>query len=257
MNMLRTEFRKLVPYRTFWMILGIYVLLLILLLYISRSVTVGGQALGGTMFEFPGIWARFAYISYFFHLLLGILVIVLVTDEYSFRTIRQQVIDGRSRTEVVLAKFYVILGLAVFSTVFLLALGLFFGLLFSASKGASAIFGQIDALSYFFVQAVGYMALAMFFAFLVRKSGLAIIAFLAWSKIVEPIIHLQLDDSIDRFLPMKVFGSLTPTPGQEIIDQLTESPVLTLSPAWAVLPALGYIGLLLLGSVLLVRLRDL
>ena len=256
MNLLRTEFRKILPYRTFWVILAIYVVLLLLILYVSRNVTISGQSLGNSLYEFPGLWGRFTYIAYFFNLLLGILVIVLVTDEYSFRTIRQQVIDGRSRAEVVLAKFYVVLGLAVFSTIFLLALGLFFGLLFSSSKSISAILGQINHLSYFFVQSVGYMALAMFFAFLIRKSGLAIIAFLAWSKIVEPILHLQLDDSIDKFMPMKVFSSLTPTPGQEIIDQLT-TPTMALTPAWALLPALGYIALLLLGSILLVRYKDL
>jgi ABC-2 type transport system permease protein len=256
MNLLRTEFRKIFPYRTFWVILGIYVLLLVLLVYVSRSVMISGQSLGASIYEFPGIWGRFTYIAYFFNLLLGILVIVLVTDEYSFRTIRQQVIDGLSRTEAVLAKFYVVLGLAVFSTVFLLVLGLTFGLLFSSTTGISAVLGQIDQLSYFFVQAVGYMTLAMFFAFLIRKSGLAIIAFLAWSKIVEPIIHLQLDDRMDKYMPMKVFGSLTPTPGQELIDQLT-SPTQALTPAWAVLPALGYIALLVLASILLLRSRDL
>lgn len=256
MNLLRTEFRKIFPYRTFWVILAIYVLLLALLVYVSRSVMVSGQSVGPSMYQFPGLWVRFTYIAYFFNLLLGILIIVLVTDEYSFRTLRQQVIDGLSRAELVLSKFYVILALAVFSTVFLLVLGLFFGLLYSNDTGIGAMLGQIDHLSYFFVQAVGYMALAMFFAFLVRKSGLAIIAFLAWSKIVEPIIHYQLDDSIDKYMPMKVFGSLTPMPGQEMLDQLT-APTELLSPAWATLPALVYIGLLLLLSYLLLRFRDL
>ncbi|MBD1396974.1 ABC transporter permease [Pontibacter sp. JH31] len=256
MNLLQIEFRKIFLYRTFWVILGIYALLLLLSIYVSKSVLISGQTVGASMFEFPGLWARFSFIAYFFNLLLGILIIVLITDEYSFRTFRQQVIDGLSRKELVLAKFCVALGLAVFSTVFLLALGLIFGLLFSKDKSFSAVLGQIDHLSYFFVQSVGYMTLAMFFAFLVRKSGLAIIAYLAWAKLVEPIIHYQLDDSLDKYMPIKVFGSLTPTPGQEIIDQLT-SPTQALSPAWAVLPALGYIGLLLLGSYLLLRFRDL
>ncbi|WP_018479649.1 ABC transporter permease [Pontibacter roseus] len=256
MNLLRTEFRKIFPYRTFWGILAIYMLLLLLVLYISRNVMLGGQSMGASMYQFPGLWERFTYIAYFFNLLLGILVIVLITDEYSFRTIRQQVIDGLSRAEAVLSKFYVVLALAVFSTLLLLALGLTFGLLFSVKRGMGAVLGQIDHLSYFFVQSVGYMALAMFFAFLFRKSGLAIIAFLAWSKIVEPVIHYQLPDRIDKYLPMKVFSSLTPMPGREVLDQLT-SPTEMLSPAWATVPAMLYIGLLLLLSYLLLRLRDL
>lgn len=256
MNLIKTELRKIIQYPTFWVIMATYVLLQVLLIYFSSSFMVSGQALGKSLYDFPNLWMRFSYIAYFFNLLLGILVIVLITDEYSYRTLRQQVIDGRSRTEAVLAKFYVTLGLAATGTVFLLAMGLLFGLIYSKDTSLGAIFGKIDYLSYFFVQAVGYMCLAMFFAFLIRKSGLAIIAFLAWSKIVEPIIHYQIDDSIDRFMPMKVFGSLTPTPGQEIIDGLT-SPTLALSPAWAVLPALFYIALLVLASMLLVRFRDL
>jgi hypothetical protein len=231
MNLLRTEFRKIFPYRTFWVILAIYVLLLALLVYVSRSVMVSGQSVGPSMYQFPGLWVRFTYIAYFFNLLLGILIIVL-------------------------SKFYVVLALAVFSTVFLLVLGLIFGLLYSNDTKLSAMLGQIDHLSYFFVQAVGYMVLAMFFAFLIRKSGLAIIAFLAWSKIVEPVIHYQLDDSIDKYMPMKVFGSLTPMPGQDMLDKFT-APTELLSPAWATLPALVYIGLLLLLSYLLLRFRDL
>lgn len=256
MNLIRTELRKILPYLTFWTIMAIYILLQLLLLFFSRNMMISGQSLGNAMFEFPGLWMRITYVASFFNLLLGILVIVLVTDEYSYRTIRQQVIDGRSRTEAVLAKFYVILGLAAISTLFLLVVGLSFGMAFSSNTGIKAILGQIDHLSYFFLQAIGYMCLAMLFAFLIRKSGLAIVAFLAWSKIVEPIIHYQIDDSVDKFMPMKVFGSLTPTPGQEIIDQLT-SPTTMLSPAWAALPAIAYIGLLLLATILLVRQRDL
>ncbi|PKV63200.1 ABC transporter permease [Pontibacter ramchanderi] len=256
MNLIRTELRKIIHYPTFWTIMAIYVLLQVLLIYFSSNLMVSGQSLGKSLYDFPNIWMRFSYIAYFFNLLLGILLIVLITDEYSFRTLRQQVIDGRSRAEAVLAKFYVTLGLAAAGTVFLLAMGLLFGLIYSTNTSIEAIFSKIDYLSYFFVQAVGYMCLAMFFAFLIRKSGLAIIAFLAWSKIVEPIIHYQMDDRIDRFMPMKVFGSLTPTPGQELIDGLT-SPTMALSPGWAVLPALVYIALLVFGSILLVRLRDL
>lgn len=256
MNLIRTELRKILQYPTFWVIMATYVILQVLLIYFSSNFMVSGQSLGKSLYDFPNLWMRFSYIAYFFNLLLGILVIVLITDEYSFRTLRQQVMDGRSRTEAVLAKFYVTLGLAATGTVFLLVMGLLFGLMYSKDTSIGAIFGKIDYLSYFFIQAVGYMCLAMFFAFLVRKSGLAIIAFLAWSKIVEPIIHYQIDDRIDRFMPMKVFGSLTPTPGQEIIDGLT-SPMMVLSPGWAILPALLYIALLVLASILLVRFRDL
>ncbi|MFD2245715.1 ABC transporter permease [Pontibacter ruber] len=256
MNLLRIEFLKIFPYRTFWVILGIYVLLMILLVYASSNIVINGESLGPATYQFPGIWSRLTYIASFFNLLLGILMIVLVTDEYSFRTMRQQVIDGLSRLDLVLAKFYVVLAVAVVATLFLLLLGLYFGLLYSSDKSTSSMFSQIDFLSYYFVQAVAYMALAMFFAFLIRKSGLSIIAFLAYAKIVEPIIHFNLDDQWDKYMPMKVLSSLTPMPGQELLDQLT-SPTELLAPQWATLPALCYIGLFLGLSYVILRLRDL
>lgn len=256
MNLLRTEFRKTAPYRTFWVILGIYVLLMLLILYSSTNVEINGKTLGNETYQFPGLWMRLTYIAHFFNLLLGILVIVLVTDEYSYRTIRQQVIDGLSRAEVVLSKFYVVVTLAVFSTLFLFALGLYFGLIYSSDKSINSMFSQLDYLSYYFVQAVAYMSLAMFFAFLIRKSGLAIIAFIAYTKIIEPLIHFKLPDQLDKYFPMKALDSLTPMPGQEIFGQLT-SPIEQLSPEWAALPTLVYIGLFLLLTYFILKVRDL
>lgn len=256
MNLLRTEFRKIFPYRTFWVILATYVLLMVLILYTSTSVEINGKALGNETYQFPGVWMRLTYVAHFFNLLLGILIIVLITDEYSYRTIRQQVIDGLSRAEVVLAKFYVVLSIAVFSTVMLLAIGLYFGLLYSTDKSAGAIFSQIDHLSYYFVQAVAYMALAMLFAFIIRKSGLAIIAFIAYTKIIEPLIHYNLPDQTDKYFPMKALDSLTPMPGQDLFGQIT-SPIEQLTPAWATVPTLVYTGLFLLLSYLVLKVRDL
>jgi len=256
MNLLRIERYKLLPYRTVWIILAIYAGLLLLLLYAGSQITINGQTLEQELYQLPELWQRLTYLASFFNLLFGILIIVLVTDEYSFRTLRQQVIDGLSRAELVLAKFYVILGLAALGTLILLVVGLYFGLLHGKSHSASAIFGQIDALPYFFVQAAGYMTLAMLFAFLIKRSGLSIIAFIAYAKIVEPLLHFRLPDHMDQYMPMKVLGSLSPMPGQDLLDQLT-TPTLQLSPQQAVLPAIGYIGVFCLLSYYTLKFKDL
>ena len=256
MNLLRIELYKILPYRTVWIILAAFVILLILFLNASSQVVINGQQLGDSMYTFPALWPRLAYIASFFNLLFSILIIMLVTDEYSFRTFRQQVIDGLSRADLVLAKFYVILALAAVSTLFLLLLGLYFGLLYSTDRSLSAIFSQTDALLYYFVQSAGFMALAMFFGFLIRKSGLAIVIFIAYTMVLEPLIHFRLPDSVDRYMPLKVLASLTPRPLQGVIDQMT-SPTDLLTPAWAALLAIVYILLFWLLSLYTLRLRDL
>src|SRR5690606_4184788 len=115
-----------------------------LLLYTGSNISVNGQQLGSQMYDLPDFWQTLTYMASFFNLLLGVLVIVLVSDEYTFRTLRQQVIDGLSRAELVLAKFYVVLGLGAFATFFLLLLGLYFGLLHGQHHTADAVFSQTD-----------------------------------------------------------------------------------------------------------------
>ncbi|WP_187262932.1 ABC transporter permease subunit [Pontibacter beigongshangensis] len=256
MNLLRLELYKILPYRTFWVILGIFMLLVFLIFYSVHDITINNTQLGAANYQFPDIWLKLTYISSFFNTLLGILVIVLVSDEYTFRTFRQQIMDGLSRVELVLAKFYVTLGLAAVCTLFLLLIGLFFGLRHSTDTSAGAIMQHLDALFYYFLQAVGFMSLAMLFGFVIKKSGLAIIAFISYVLVLEPIIRSQIPDHIDKFFPTKVLSSLTPLPVQQLLDQAT-SPTELLTPAWATLPALGYIGLFLLVSYLLLRFRDL
>ena len=255
-QLLTTELRKLLPYRTFWIILLLYGALLVLFMYSSSAITINGRQFGVEMYRFPGIWMRLTYIASYFNLLLGILMITLITDEYAFRTFRQQVIDGLFRRDLVAAKCLVTLLIGMVCTVFVALTGLFFGLTYSPSWTVALVTQDVMHLVYYLVQALGYMSIAVFLAFLIKRNGLAILAFLLYTKVLEPLIHWRLDDATDKYLPMKVFSSLTPTPGQEVLDSLT-GPTIVLSPQQAVLPALIYVGVLYLLSFILLKLRDL
>lgn len=256
LSLLRTELRKLLPYRTFWLILGIFVLMLVLILRMGSSVSINGQTAGAAFYKFPDFWMTLTYIASWFNLLLGILVIILITDEYSFRTFRQQVIDGYFRSEVIAAKLLVMVLVAFFATLVLAILGLGFGLTYAAEVTPEKITGNMMYLVYYFVQALGYMSLAMFFGFLLRKNGLAIIAFLLFSKIIEPILRFPIDDALDQFFPVKTFSSLTPMPGQDVLDSAFGTTV-ALSPQHAVLPAAVYILVFVGLSYSLLKTRDL
>lgn len=255
-SLLTTELRKLLPYRTFWIILLLYAVLLVLFMYSSSAIRLNGQQLGDDFYRFPGIWMRLTYIASYFNLLLGILMITLITDEYAFRTFRQQVIDGLFRSDLVAAKFLVVAFIALVCTAFVGLTGLGFGLSYTQAVDPALVLRQAMHLAYYLVQALGYMSLAVLVSFLIKKNGLAILLFLLYTVVLEPLVHWRLDDALDQYLPMKVFSSLTPTPGQEVLDSLT-GPTLELSPQQAVLPALGYIACFYLLSLLLLKARDL
>ncbi len=72
------------------------------------------------LFRFPDVWSSFAWVASWFNLLLAILVITIAGNEFSGRTLRQQVITGLSREEWLAGKGILILGLALFGVVMVL-----------------------------------------------------------------------------------------------------------------------------------------
>jgi ABC-2 type transport system permease protein len=255
-TLLRIELRKLLPYRAFWAILALYVVVMLLMVYYSSSIQINGQKLGTQLYNFPGIWNKLTYAGSFFTMLLGILVIMLITDEYSFRTLRQQIIDGLPKTEFIQAKFLVILVLALIISLFLFFTGLGFGLAFSNSESSGKVFQDVTYVVYYFVQAVGYMAMALFFGIVFRKSTLAIIAFLIYNIAIESLLQLKVPDNIDKFFPNKALSALTPNPTQQIIDGFTGSITEILTPQQALLPVAAYILLFCVASYFILKVRD-
>ena len=65
-SLLRTELRKILPYRTFWVILGIFAVLLFLIVRGSSSIEINGQKAGTSLYNFPDIWMKLTYIASYF-----------------------------------------------------------------------------------------------------------------------------------------------------------------------------------------------
>jgi hypothetical protein len=255
--MLRTELRKLLPYRTVWVILILYVVLLMGFVGAGSSVTINGQQFGNKLYSFPGLWPRLAYVASYFNLLLGILLIILITDEFQFRTFRQQVIDGRSVADLILDKLGVSAGLAGFSALVVVAIGLYYGLTRGEAPAPGSITAELGAVLLYAAQALGYLSLAALLAVLVRRSGAAILLFLLYVWVAEPLLRFALlPDAIDRFMPTKILGALTPNPAQEVLTQVMGASG-ELLPTQALPFALGYTALFWLLSYLLLRSRDL
>src|SRR5688572_33347340 len=135
-RLLRIEFLKIKTYKTFWIFLVSYVLL-ILLFGSSSNSTVADPA--AAIFGFPSVWNSLAQKASFLNILLGILVILLITNEFTFKTFRQNIIDGLSREQAVTAKFIFIIAIAITCILFLFIYGLTKGLM----KGDFPHLGEI------------------------------------------------------------------------------------------------------------------
>ena len=70
------------------------------------------------IFNFPYIWHFNTFITAFFKLFLAIVIVSMMANEYSNKTIKQNLIDGLSKKEFILSKFLTVISFAVVSTVF-------------------------------------------------------------------------------------------------------------------------------------------
>jgi hypothetical protein len=216
LRLLRIEILKIKNYKTFWAFLAIYAGLIILFSGSSSSTGMGPVV---EVFNFPFVWKHLVQRASFFNILLGILVILLITNEFTFRTYRQNVIDGLSRDQAVIAKFALIQAIAVFCIIFLFIFGLIKGLMAGPFVHFGEIFSEVHYLLRLFLQILGYMGIAALFAFLIKKPALTIVVYLVYMVAFERMLRFVIPDAIERYLPVHVLGSLVPIDFFELFMQ--------------------------------------
>lgn len=78
-------------------------------------------------YNFDNTWQTTSYASGYLLLLPAMLIIILVTNEYTFRTNRQNVIDGWSREQFITVKLAIALIVAIVSTIIVILTAMGFG----------------------------------------------------------------------------------------------------------------------------------
>ncbi len=208
LDLLKIEYKKLIPYSTFWVIFGLFFLFTPIVFYGIGQIKFDAFPIDfATMYNFPDVWNNITYIGSWFNLLIGMLLVILVCNEFAFKTFRQQVIDGNSKADFIVSKILLMTSFALISTTYLFLLGALFGF----SSGGGDFLTDTKYLLIYFIQALGYMSVGLIIAVLIRSSALSIIAFIC-SILAESIIRTLIPDVIDQFFPMKIISNLTPFP---------------------------------------------
>ena len=173
------------------------------------------------IFNFPYIWHFNSYIAATLKLFLAIVIVSMMSNEYSNRTIKQNLIDGLSKKEFVLSKFITVVSFALLSTVFLFIVSLILGLIFSDYTEFSIIFSDMEYLLAYFVKLTGFFAFCLFLGMLVKRSAFALgFLFIWW--ILENIIRAVLvfkifkgkdtGEQIVQFFPLESMSLLVREP---------------------------------------------
>ncbi|MBV8255811.1 MAG: ABC transporter permease [Chitinophaga sp.] len=241
------EWLKLKYYRTFWVILILSVLLPIAGNYIVAEIISSkelkqAQLLLGGPFSFPDVWQTVACVSSFISGLYGILLIIIVTNEYTFRTNRQNIIDGWERKDFLVAKLYWVMKLAVLSLVIVALIGMFIGTIYGSKSFSIEGFRYVF---YYFMQVMVQLMIALLIAVFVKRSGLSIVIYFAYVMMIEQMLVFLLKryvGDIGGLLPLQAGDELLPFPGTKMASNIAG-----FGPAYDtyvyILAMIGYIAL--------------
>ena len=173
------------------------------------------------IFNFPYIWHFNTYIGAWMKFFLAIVIVSMMANEYSYGTLKQNLIDGMSKKEFIQSKFLTVVLFAFCSTVFVFIMSLLLGFSFSSYTEIGIVFSDMDYLIAFFVKLVGFFSFCLFLGILVKKSAFALGFLLIWSifeGIVNGILSFKIfpnsdtAQSIMQFFPLEAISNLIVEP---------------------------------------------
>ena len=132
------------------------------------------------IFNFPYIWHFNTFMAAIFKFFLLLVIVSMMANEYSNKTLKQNLIDGLSKKEFILSKFYTVIVFAAISTIFVFVTSLILGLIYSDYNELAIIFSDLDYLLAFFIKLVGFFSFGLFLGILVKRSAFAVGAMVVW-----------------------------------------------------------------------------
>ncbi len=224
------------------------------------------------IFNFPYIWHFNTFVTAFFKLFLAIVIVSMMSNEYSNKTIKQNLIDGLSKKEFVLSKFLTVISFSLISTLFVFVVSMILGLIYSDYNEISIIFSDLEFLLAFFVKLMGFFSFCLFLGVLVKRSAFALGFLILWQVFegfVRGMIRWKLFDSettdtIMGFFPLNSMYNLISEPFtrlnavQTIATQIGEKISLDYHVHWyEILIVMGWTTVFVYLSYVLLKKRDL
>ena len=173
------------------------------------------------IFNFPFIWHFNTWVAAILKLFLAIVIVSMMANEYSHRTLKQNLIDGLSKKEFVLSKFLTVIAFAAISTLFVFVVSLTLGLSFSDYNDIGIIFSDMEYLLAYFIKLVGFFSFCLFLGVLVKRSAFALGFLLIWSFAENIIFGLlkwkffketDIAETVTQFFPLASMSNLIKEP---------------------------------------------
>jgi hypothetical protein len=125
LHLLKIEWLKIKGYKTFGILATLFLVSILGVNYFAynfKQAAAQGNAqaniLLGSPFSFPNVWHTVSYLSGFLLFIPGLMIITSITNEYTYKTHRQNIIDGWSRQQFIHVKIALIVIISILSTIF-------------------------------------------------------------------------------------------------------------------------------------------
>lgn len=170
------------------------------------------------IFNFPYIWHFNTYIAAILKFFLLLVIVSMMANEYSNKTLKQNLIDGLSKKEFVLSKFYTVILLSFISTIFVFVVSLILGYSYSDFNEISIVTTDLEYLIAFFVKLVAFFSFGLFLGILVKRSAFAVGAMLVWlmaEGFAKGMLYWKFETIVDKvmqFFPLEAMSNLIKEP---------------------------------------------
>ena len=278
-RLLKIEILKNLAYRPFKIFSIIYLCAIIVVALIGfAELNFGVSAkfklkdLG--IYNFPNIWHFTAYIVSLLKLFLAAIVVFSISQEFSNRMFKQNIIDGLSKWEFLKSKLLTIGVFSTLSTLFVAIISLLLGLKNSDPYASYEFLSEFFFLGLYFVKIFLFLVLFLFLTVLFRNSIFPFLTFFIFWIIegIFSIICIILETqsliphwlaNIYQYLPLYTISKIVEAPFERIEPNVSGvgDSLFSISKdidiPWLHLAlGIGYIILFIFGSFKILSKRD-
>jgi ABC-2 type transport system permease protein len=237
-NLLKIEWLKIKNYTAFIVMTIFFIVGVFALNYIVFTVNKnivknvpGAGLVSFSPYDFENTWQSTSYATGFILLLPALLLLMLFTNEYTFKTHRQNIIDGLSRQQFISVKIMMALIFATAATLLVIISALIFGW----GSGTSFSLNGILFVGYFFLKALSYNLIAILFSVLVKRTGFAIgifFIYLGSENIVSQLLNvLSMKLKRENGTDLGNIGDYLPMNAADALLEFPDNPIKTMSKA--------------------------
>src|SRR6187549_325359 len=159
LHLLKIDLKKMMNYRTFWVVCGLYFIMLAFttasgmefLKWLANTFEDFGSELNINripLYHFPDVWLNLIWFSGCLKIVLAIMVVISVTNEFTYRTVRQNIIDSMSRAQFLFSKVL----LSLMSVTMIFVIGLVTGMIYSPVISLENIITDLEFFPAYFLE---------------------------------------------------------------------------------------------------------